>query len=404
MSDPLRVRVIDCHTGGQPSRVVMEGGPDLGPGPLAQRRARLWAEHAAWCRAVTGEPRGSEALMGALVLPPFRPDCALGLIFFNAVGTMGMCGQGTLGVLEALRHLGRIKPGGLRIDTPVGVVATELREDGSAVLVNVAARRFRRQVALEVPGLGRVHGDVAWGGNWFFQVEDHDLELAPGNLERLLDIGCGWGALARHAARYHGVEVVGITLSKAQQQFAQEACRDLPVTIRLQDYRDLPAQVFDRVASIGMFEHVGHKNYTAFLDIVGSHLADEGLFLLHIIGNDRPGPVADSWLRKYIFPNGEIPSPTGIARALAGRFVLEDWHNFGSHYDPTLMAWHRNFTEHWSTLRNRFDQRFFRMWSYYLLSCAGAFRARSPQLWQIVLSRHGLTGGYRGRDPLLPQS
>jgi cyclopropane-fatty-acyl-phospholipid synthase len=222
------------------------------------------------------------------------------------------------------------------------------------------------------------------------------LQLEPGM--RLLDIGCGWGALARHAARNHGVDVVGITLSRAQQQFAQEACAGLPVVIRLQDYRDLPSEPFDRVASIGMFEHVGHRNYPAFLDGVASRLTGQGLFLLHTIGNDNPGPVADPWLRKYIFPNGEIPSPAGLTRALAGRFVLEDWHNFGNDYDLTLMAWYRNFSDRWNTLPARFDQRFFRMWSYYLLSCAGAFRARSPQLWQLVLSRHGLAGGYQGRQ------
>jgi cyclopropane-fatty-acyl-phospholipid synthase len=224
------------------------------------------------------------------------------------------------------------------------------------------------------------------------------LMLEPGM--RLLDIGCGWGALARHAARHHGVEVVGITLSAPQQQFAQEACRDLPVTILLQDYRDLPAQTFDRVASIGMFEHVGHKNYRAYLDTVAGLLTEDGIFLLHTIGCDHPAAVVDPWIHKYIFPNGEVPGLARVSRALEGRFVLEDWHNFGSDYDLTLMAWHRNFTERWSALRARFDQRFFRMWNYYLLSCAGAFRARDLQLWQIVLSRHGLRGGYRGRDPL----
>ena len=187
MSALHRVQVIDSHTGGEPTRVVLEGGPDLGAGPLAERRALLVALHDPWRRAVVCEPRGSEAMVGALVVPPFRPDCALGLIFFNAEGTLGMCGHGTLGVVETLRHLGRLAPGRLRIDTPVGVVAAELREDGSAVVINVASRRTRRRVALTVPGLGRVRGDVAWGGNWFFLVEDHGLELLPGNRRRLLE-------------------------------------------------------------------------------------------------------------------------------------------------------------------------------------------------------------------------
>jgi 4-hydroxyproline epimerase len=185
--DPMQVRVIDSHTGGEPTRVVLHGGPDLGQGTLDERRALLATRHDPWRRAVVCEPRGSEAMVGALLVPPFRPDCALGLIFFNAVGTLGMCGHGTLGVVETLRHLGRLAPGRLRFDTPVGVVAAELREDGSAVVINVASRRFRRQVALAVPGLGRVRGDVAWGGNWFFLVEEHGLELAPGNQRRLME-------------------------------------------------------------------------------------------------------------------------------------------------------------------------------------------------------------------------
>jgi 4-hydroxyproline epimerase len=198
VNDSLHVQVIDSHTGGEPTRVVLAGGPDLGLGPLGERRSRLAEQHDAWRRAVVCEPRGSEAMVGALVLPPFRPDCALGLIFFNAAGTLGMCGHGTLGVVEVLRHLGRLAPGRLRIDTPVGLVSAELLEDGSAVVVNVPSRRSRRQVALEVPGLGRVRGDVAWGGNWFFLVEEHGLELVHGNLGRLLEAA---GAIREALAR-----------------------------------------------------------------------------------------------------------------------------------------------------------------------------------------------------------
>jgi 4-hydroxyproline epimerase len=192
---PLHVRVIDSHTGGEPTRVVLAGGPDLGAGPLDQRRARLSADHDPWRQAVVCEPRASDAVVGALLVPPFQPDCQLGLIFFNHVGTLGMCGHGTLGVLETLRHLGRLNTGRLRIDTPVGVVGAELRADGSAVVVNVPAFRHRRQVAVEVPGLGRVHGDVAWGGNWFFLVADHGLPLSLDRRQILLD-----AALAIRAA------------------------------------------------------------------------------------------------------------------------------------------------------------------------------------------------------------
>ena len=215
---------------------------------------------------------------------------------------------------------------------------------------------------------------------------------------RLLDIGCGWGALAKHAAQYYGAKVMGITLSLPQKLFAEESCRGLPATFLVRDYRELTDQEFDRVVSIGMFEHVGHKNAKTFLNIVRNHLTEDGIFLLHSIGGDGSRAGVDPWIAKYIFPNGELPSQVQISHAMEGRFVLEDWHNFGSDYDRTLMAWHGNFTEQWPRLKARFDQRFFRMWSYYLLSCAGAFRARSLQLWQVVMTKHGLKGGFHFRD------
>ena len=215
---------------------------------------------------------------------------------------------------------------------------------------------------------------------------------------RLLDIGCGWGALAKHAAQHYGAKVMGITLSLPQKLFAEESCRGLSVTFQVQDYRDLPDQSFDRVVSIGMFEHVGHKNYGTFMDIVRNYLAEDGIFLLHSIGGNASRVGVDPWIAKYIFPNGELPSQAQISLAMKGRFILEDWHNFGSDYDRTLMAWYQNFTEEWPRLKDRFDQRFFRMWTYYLLSCAGAFRARSIQLWQVVMTKHGLEGGFPIRD------
>lgn len=222
------------------------------------------------------------------------------------------------------------------------------------------------------------------------------LLLKPGM--RILDIGCGWGSLAIHAARHHGVEVVGITLSEPQRQFAQATGQGLPVEFRLQDYRDLPADRFDRIVSVGMFEHVGHRNHAAFMEAVRSHLAEDGLALVHTIGGNRTKAGGDPWIHKYIFPNGEIPSARQIARSIEGRFVLEDWHNFGVDYDRTLMAWHGNFLKHWPELEPAYGQRFFRMWTYYLLSCAGAFRARSLQLWQVVLSPRGLPEGFPIRD------
>ncbi len=222
------------------------------------------------------------------------------------------------------------------------------------------------------------------------------LMLKPGM--RLLDIGCGWGALAKHAAEHYGANVMGITLSLPQKLFAEESCRGLPATFQVQDYRDLPDQEFDRVVSIGMFEHVGHKNFRTFLDIARTHLTEDGVFLLHSIGGNSSRAGVDPWIAKYIFPNGELPSQAQISHAMEGRFVMEDWHSFGSDYDRTLMAWYENFAEHWPRLKARFDQRFFRMWSYYLLSCAGAFRARNIQLWQVVMTKHGLKGGFQVRD------
>jgi len=218
------------------------------------------------------------------------------------------------------------------------------------------------------------------------------LELEPGM--RVLDIGCGWGGMARFAAENYGVKVLGITISKEQMALAEERCAGLPIEIRLQDYRSLD-DVFDRVLSLGMFEHVGYKNYQTFMEKVSSFLKDDGLFLLHTIGSNTSQKTCDSWIQKYIFPNSMLPSAKQITEAIEGIFVLEDWHNFGSDYDKTLMHWFENFKGSWHILKKNYDERFFRMWKYYLLSCAGSFRARYNQLWQIVLSPKGIPGGYR---------
>jgi cyclopropane-fatty-acyl-phospholipid synthase len=210
------------------------------------------------------------------------------------------------------------------------------------------------------------------------------LELEPG--ERLLDIGCGWGGLAAHTARHYGVEVVGVTISREQAAFARQRCAGLPVEIRLQDYRELTGR-FDKIVSVGMFEHVGRKNDQAFFDAAARLLADDGLFLLHTIGTDAARPVNDPWIDKYIFPNGELPNADRLACAVRPRFVLEDWHAFGPDYDRTLMAWWQNVDAAWSDLAAAgYDQRFRRMWKYYLHCCAGFFRSRRGQLWQLVLS------------------
>jgi len=217
------------------------------------------------------------------------------------------------------------------------------------------------------------------------------LQLQPGMT--LLDIGCGWGGLAAFAARHYGVSVVGVTISAEQQKLAQDRCAGLDVSILLQDYRDLNQQ-FDRIVSVGMFEHVGPKNYATYFEVVNRNLKPDGLFLLHTIGAIRTDMHVDPWIDKYIFPNGCLPSVRHIADASEPHFVMEDWHNFGADYDTTLMAWYQRFLEAWPQLENNYDERFKRMFSYYLNACAGAFRARDIQLWQVVFS-HGVDGGLR---------
>ena len=217
------------------------------------------------------------------------------------------------------------------------------------------------------------------------------LNLQPGM--SVLEIGCGWGGLAFYAAKNYGVNVVGLTVSKQQANFAQDCCKGLPVKILLIDYRDLnKAAKFDRIVSVGMFEHVGYKNYKTFMDIAHSLLKDDGLFLLHTIGSNTSNSSGDPWINKYIFPNGMLPSVKQIAEAAEGLFVLEDWHNFGTDYDKTLMAWFENFNNNWDKLKSKYDEKFYRMWKYYLLSCAGLFRARAAQLWQIIFSKGNING------------
>jgi cyclopropane-fatty-acyl-phospholipid synthase len=210
---------------------------------------------------------------------------------------------------------------------------------------------------------------------------------------KILDIGCGWGSFCKYAAEKYGASVIGITVSKEQVELGKELCKGLPVEIRLQDYRDLN-ESFDHVVSVGMFEHVGYKNYKTFMKDVHKCLKDDGLFLLHTIGGNTSVKAPEPWTNKYIFPNGMLPSIRQIAASSEGLFVMEDWHNFSTDYDRTLMAWHRNFVKSWDKIKANYDERFFRMWRYFLLSSAGAFRARKNQLWQVVLSKNGVDGGY----------
>jgi cyclopropane-fatty-acyl-phospholipid synthase len=286
----------------------------------------------------------------------------------------------------------------------------------------IRARFFNLQNPRRAWTVGEVHYDL---GHDFFEsmLDDHlaytcgywaaadtleDAQTAKLDLicrklglqksMRLLDIGCGWGSLMKFAAEHYGVECVGLTISRDQAEHGKARCGGLPVDFWLQDYRQFNcdgAERFDRIASIGMFEHVGHKNYRAFFDVARRSLADDGLFLLHTIGKNLRSTPTNPRIDRYIFPNCELPSLGQIADASESSFIIEDVHNFGADYDRTLMTWHERFEAAWPRFAERYGPRFRRMWRFYLLGCAGTFRARTNQLWQIVLSPTGIPGGYR---------
>lgn len=278
------------------------------------------------------------------------------------------------------------------------------------VIFNLQTKRRARRVARQHYDLGNdffeamLDPAMQYSCAWFHGVTSladaqklkmdlicHKLRLKPGM--RLLDIGCGWGGLARYAARRYGCRSVGITLSKEQQAYGAAACRGLPVEIRVQDYRDI-GESFDRIVSVGMMEHVGHKNYRHYMEAACRCLKDDGLFLCQTIGGVRSTSHTDPWIARYIFPNSMLPSASQVTHAAEGLFVLEDVHNFGAYYDRTLLAWEENFRASWHRFRDRYGDRFERMWRFYLLSCAGTFRARSIQLYQFLFSKSGIIGGY----------
>jgi cyclopropane-fatty-acyl-phospholipid synthase len=224
-----------------------------------------------------------------------------------------------------------------------------------------------------------------------FDLIARKLKIQPGM--KVLDIGCGWGGFSKHIAKNYGAKVIAITLSENQAELARQVCAGLDVEVRVQDYRDVN-ETFDRVVEIGMFEHVGVKNYDEFFRICHNCLNDEGMLMLHTIGSNVSTNVTDRWIDKYIFPGGQLPSIAQVGAATEKLFVMEDWHNFGSDYDKTLMAWFHNFDQNWDQIKDKYPPKFYRMWKYYLLSCAATFRARSTQLWQVVLSKKGELGGY----------
>ncbi|EAS66080.1 cyclopropane fatty acyl phospholipid synthase [Photobacterium angustum] len=216
------------------------------------------------------------------------------------------------------------------------------------------------------------------------------LDLKPGM--RLLDIGCGWSSFMNYAAEKHGVICDGLTLSQEQMKLGQKIAdnKGLPVRIILEDYREYqPVQQYDRIVSIGMIEHVGPENYNEFFDCANKFLKDDGIFLLHTIGSPVSVTQTDPWINKYIFPNGVVPSIAQLSSALEGKMNIEDVHNFGPDYDLTLMAWCENFERNWHKISDQYNERFYRMWRYYLLSCAGAFRSRDLNLLQFSLTKNG---------------
>jgi cyclopropane-fatty-acyl-phospholipid synthase len=206
--------------------------------------------------------------------------------------------------------------------------------------------------------------------------------------DHLLDIGCGWGGLARYAADHYGCSVTAVNISEEQIRYARELCKNLPVKILREDYRQIQGS-FDKIVSVGMFEHVGQKNYGTFMSVAHRCLKEEGIFLLHTIGRNASRVNCDPWINRYIFPNGMLPSIAQIGRAAEGLFVIEDIHNLGAHYEKTLMSWNDRFQKAWTRLAGRYDKIFKRMWEYYLLAYAGAFRARHIQVWQIVMTKPG---------------
>jgi cyclopropane-fatty-acyl-phospholipid synthase len=212
------------------------------------------------------------------------------------------------------------------------------------------------------------------------------INLEPGM--KILELGCGWGSFAKYAAENYGVEVIAVTVSERQVELGSELCKGLPVKIMLEDYRNVSGK-YDRVISIGIMEHVGYKNYRTYMEVTDRSLDDEGIAFFHTIGGNMSSTITNAWSNKYIFPNGMLPSIAQLGKAMEGVFVMEDWHNFGPDYDKTLMAWHANFEAAWPDLKEKYGERFYRMWRYYLLSSAGSFRSRSSQLWQVVMTKPG---------------
>jgi len=292
-----------------------------------------------------------------------------------------------------------------------------IRKDPRALFMAIRAKFFNLQTSKRAFQIGERHYDtgndlftgmldkrmVYTCGYWknaktLDQAQEAKLDLVCKKLglkpgQKILDIGCGWGSFIKFAAQRYKVKCVGITVSKEQAELAREMCKGLPVEIRLQDYREVNEK-FDHIVSLGMFEHVGVKNYKEYMKVVRRCLNDNGLFILHTIGSTSLENKPDPWIERYIFLNSILPNARNIIEASNGLLLMEDWHNFGADYDLTLMQWFKNFDKNWPKISANYGEKFYRMWKYYLLACAGGFRIRSNQLWQVVFSKDGVKGGY----------
>ncbi len=293
-----------------------------------------------------------------------------------------------------------------------GSIEEKIRGNLRTLLSYLSARIFNPQKPSRAEIIARRHYDLGnalffsfldplkqYSCGYFQETEDLaeaqrkkiDLICRKIDLQRrdhVLDIGCGWGGFARYAAEHYGCTVTAVNISDEQARYAREFCKGLPIKIVRDDYRKIRG-LFDKIVSVGMFEHVGKKNYRAFMDVAHRCLKEGGIFLLHTIGGNVSRFDCDPWINRYIFPNGMLPSLAQIGKSLERLFVIEDVHNMGPHYDKTLMAWNDRFQKAWVSLKGKYDASFKRMWEYYLLSCAGAFRARNIQVWQIVMTKPG---------------
>jgi cyclopropane-fatty-acyl-phospholipid synthase len=327
--------------------------------------------------------------------------------------------QGTLGLGEAymdglwdVTDLAEFFNKVLRSRVPYGVRVTPnlLWQVAQAKLLNmqdiarskrVAEIHYSQTKAYQASLDSRMTGSCGYwpdGVNNLDEAQEAKLDLVcrkiglkPGQL--VWDIGCGWGAFMGFAAERYGARCVGVTVSPDQAAYGRERYKGLPIEFQVRDYREFDGKT-DHVVSMGMFEHVGHRNYRAYFETARRVISDDGLFMLHTIGSRRTTQTIEPWLEKYIFPGGVIPSMAQIGKAIDGLFTLIDAHNIGPHYDRTLVAWYENFDRIWKKDRTPAEERFYRLWKYYLLCCAGGFRAKVLQVWQFVFSTGGVPDSY----------